>query len=105
MALGILGEKFAGGIEMGVFSDTGENVEDLPAIGTRVLDAVRGDHLEAMLFREIAELPVPLVFATKEVALDFGVNVFAAEDVDQKLRAVCEIPGSGRNQRAGDDHI
>ena len=43
MALGVLGEAFAGSIEMGVLADTGKNVEDLAAIGARVLDAVGGD--------------------------------------------------------------
>ena len=56
MSLGVLSEEFAGGIEMGVLADAGENVEDLTALGTRVLNAIRGDDLQAMLFCQIAEL-------------------------------------------------
>jgi hypothetical protein len=88
MALGILSEEFAGGVEMSVFANAGKNVEDLPAIRARVLDAVRGDHGQAMLFREIAELLVYPIFAAKKVALDFDVNVFATEDVDEKLHTI-----------------
>jgi hypothetical protein len=82
MALGILSEEVAGGIEMGVFADAGEHVEDLAAVGARVLDAVGGDHTQAMVFGQIAELLVDAIFAAEEMALDFDVNVFAPEDVD-----------------------
>jgi hypothetical protein len=82
MAFGVLGEKSAGGIEMGVFANAGENVEDLATGRTRVLDSVRGDDRQAKLFRQIAELLIGAIFAAEEMPLNFDVNVFAAEDVD-----------------------
>src|SRR5205085_7562342 len=96
MALGILGEEFARGIEMGVFADAGENVEDLAAIAARVSDAVCGDDGQAMLFCQIAELLVHALFAADEMALDFDVNIFAAEGVDKTLRAIRWTLGGAR---------
>src|SRR3954470_659672 len=94
MALGVLSEQFAGGIKMRVFADAGENVEDLATVSTRVLNAVRRDDWQTMLLRKIAELLVQVIFAAHEVALDFDVNVFAAEGIDQKLGVVGRILGS-----------
>ena len=96
MAFGVLGEEFAGGIEMSVLADAGENVEDLTATRARVLDAVRGDNRQAMLFRQVAELLIDAIFAAEEVPLDFDVNVFAAEDVDKRLRAFRGTLGRAR---------
>ena len=83
MAFGVLGKEFAGGIEMGVFADAGEDVENLAAVRARILDAVRRDHTQAMLFRQIAELLVHALFAAKKMPLNFDVDVFAAEGVDK----------------------
>jgi len=94
MALGVLGEEFAGGIKMGVFANTGEDVENLAAIGAGVLNAVGGDYWQAMLLREIAETLVHALFAAKEMPLDFDLNIFAAERVDQRLRADGKTLGS-----------
>ncbi len=96
MTLGVLSKEFARGIEMSVLADAGENVEDLSAIRARVLDAVRGNQRQAMLFREIAKPLVHAFFAAEEVALDFDVNVVAAEGVDQKLGVVASTLGSAR---------
>src|SRR2546423_11407138 len=103
MALGVLSEEFAGGIEMSVFADAGENVEDLAAIGPRILDAVRGDYRQTMLFGEIAQLLVHALFTAEEMTLDFDVDVFAADGVDETLGAITLTLGSARLQRAGDD--
>jgi hypothetical protein len=82
MSLGVLSEELAGGIEMSVLADAGEDVEHLPAGRARVLDAVRRDDRQTMLFGQITELPVHAIFAPKKVTLDFDVNVFATEGVD-----------------------
>jgi hypothetical protein len=71
MALGILGEEFAGGIEMSVFADAGENVEDLAPAGARVLDAVRGDDRQPKLFSQVAELLIDAIFASEEMPRQF----------------------------------
>src|SRR5437764_11714651 len=47
-----------------------------------------------MLFREIAELLVHALFAADEMALDFDVNIFAAEGIDKKLGAIRWTLGS-----------
>ena len=52
--------------------------------------------------REIAELLVHAIFAAKEMALDFDVNVFAAEDVEQELGMFSRTLGSARVSRVGD---
>jgi hypothetical protein len=82
ITLGVLGKEFPGGVEMSVFADAGEDIENLAAGGARVLDAVGGDHWEAMRFREVAELLVGAIFSAEEMALDFHVDVFAAERID-----------------------
>jgi len=102
MALGVLSEDFAGGIEMGVFADASEDVEDLPAVWARVLDAVRGDHGQTELFRQIAELLVQAVFATETMPLDFYADIFATKDVDQALCTVRKLLGRARVSRVGD---
>jgi hypothetical protein len=82
MALGVLSQEFTGRIEMGVLADAGKNVENLATIRARILNTVRRDDPEAMLFRQIAELLVDPIFTAEEMPLDFHVNIFAAEDVD-----------------------
>jgi hypothetical protein len=82
MTFRVLSEEFAGGIEMGVLADAGENIEHLPATGAGVLDPVGGDNRQAKLFRKIAKLLVDPLFAAQKVALDFNVDVFLAERVD-----------------------
>ena len=100
MSLRVLGEEFASSIEVGVFADTGENVDNFAAVRFRVLDAVSGDEPERKLMRKIDQLPVSLLFAANEMTLQFYENIFAAERVDQKLEAIRGILGSARFQRA-----
>ena len=100
MSLGVLGEEFACGVEMSVFADAGKDIEHLAARGTGILHAVGGDHRQAKMFRQIAELLVTPIFAAQEMALDFDVDVFAAERVDQKLRPIRRILGNARASRA-----
>jgi hypothetical protein len=85
MAFGVLGEEFAGGIEVGVLADAGENIEHLPPGRARVLNAVGRDNWKAKLFREIAELLVDPIFAANKMPLDLDVNIFATKRVDQPL--------------------
>ena len=101
MAFSVLSEELSGGVEMSVLANAGEHIEDLATIRTRVLHAVRGDDAQAMLFRQIAEVPVHPIFTAQKMALDFDVNVFAVEGVDQKLRAEWRILGRARVSRVG----
>jgi hypothetical protein len=98
MALGVLGKEFARGIEMSVLADTGENVEDLPAIRARILDAVRGDNREPMLFPQIAELLVHTFFAAQKMALDFDPDIVPTKNIDQMLRVIT-LRSSGCSRR------
>ena len=100
MSFRVAAQQFARGIEMGVLADAGEDVERLPAVGTRVLHAIRGDDRQAILFRQIAELLIDPIFAAQEVALDFDDNIVATEDVDKKLRAFRGTLGSAGCQPA-----
>ena len=54
VALSVLGEERARGIEVGVLADAGEDVEHFPAAGGGVLHAIRSDDRESMMPGEIA---------------------------------------------------
>ena len=90
MTLGILGEQFAGGIEMRVFANAGENIQHLASVRLRVLHAVCGDERQLMRARKIDQFAINPFFAANEMPLKFDKNIFASEDVDQKFGAICD---------------
>src|SRR5205809_2939403 len=98
MTLGVLSQEFAGGIEMGVFPDAGEDVEDLASIWACILDTIGRNDGQGKLSRQIAQSLIDAIFASQEMALDLDVHVFAAKGVDWKLR-----PVSGNGSRTGKD--
>src|SRR5438270_6726408 len=98
MSFGVSAQELAGGIEMGVLADTSENVEDLAAVRVRVPHAIGRDDWQAKLFREIAKPLIDPIFAAQEMALNFDDDVIAAEDVDEKPRAIHGTLGSARCQ-------
>ena len=53
MAFGILREQFAGGIEMRVFANAGENIEDFASVRLGVLHAVCSEERQSMRARQI----------------------------------------------------
>ena len=82
MAFGILREQFAGGIEMGVFANTGENIQDFASVRPGVLHTVCRDERQSMRARQIDQFSINAFFAANEMALKFDENVFASERVD-----------------------
>jgi hypothetical protein len=82
MAFGILREQFAGGIKMGVFANTCENIQDFASIRPGVLHTVCSDEAQSMRSRQIDQFSITSFFAANEMALKFNENVFAAERVD-----------------------
>src|SRR3982074_2223298 len=100
MSFRVFAQEFAGGIEMRVLADAGENVEDLPGVRARVLDAIGRDDRQAKLLRQIAEPLIDPIFAAQEMALDFDDDVITTEDVDQRLRAIRGTLGSAGCQPA-----
>src|SRR5919109_3828155 len=102
MALGILGEQFAGRIEVSVLANAGENIQHLASICLGISDTVRGEEWQVICARKVDQLAIDAFLAANEMPLDFHENIFAAKGMDQKLGAVRGILGSARLQRAGD---
>jgi hypothetical protein len=96
MPLAVAGEKFSDGIEMRVLANAGENIDDLAAVRGRILDAVRSEKRQMITVRQIDQPTIDLFFAADEVPLKFNENIFAAESIDKKLRAISKILGSAR---------
>src|SRR6266481_9094854 len=94
MTLGILGKQFAGGVEMRVFANAGENVQHLASVRLRVLHAVCGDERQLIRARKLDQFAIDAVFAANEVPLKFDKNIFVSEDVDETSRAMFRVLGS-----------
>ena len=101
MALGVLGQQFSGGIEMGVFADAGENIQDLAPVRLRILHPIGREERQPSAPRKIDQLPIYPLFAAKEMPLNFDENIFAAKGIDQKFGTVRRTLGSARVSRAG----
>ena len=82
MTLRVLRQQFAGGIEMGVFANTGENIQDFAPVRLGVLHTVCSDERQAMGARQIDQLSINAFFTANEMALKFNENVFPSERVD-----------------------
>ena len=96
MAFGILCKQFAGGIEICVFANTGENIQDFASVRPGVLHTVCSDERQLMRARQIDQFSIDAFFAANEMTLKFDENVFAAECIDQKLSAIRGTLGSAR---------
>ena len=94
MTLGILGKQFAGGIEMRVFANAGENIQHLASVRLGVFHAVCGEERQLMRARKIDQFAVNPFFAANEMPLKFDKNIFVSEDVDQKFGAMFRVLGS-----------
>ena len=79
---------------MRVFANTGKNIQDLASVGLRILHTVCSDERQLMRAGKVDQLAIYLFFATNEMALKFNTNVFAAECVDEKFRAILRLLGS-----------
>ena len=75
---------------MGVFADTGKNVEHFATAPRGVLDAIGGEQGKAMTLGQIDQPAIGALFASHEVALQLDINSVAPESIEQPLRAVRE---------------
>ena len=62
---------------MGVFANTGENIENLTAVRPGILNAIRGQERQLIMRRKINKLSVQPIFAPQTMPLDFHENIFA----------------------------
>src|SRR5207249_10050586 len=81
-------------IEMSVLADAGKNIENLPAVGTGVLHAIRRDEWQPEFRSEIDQRFIDALFVAQEMALDLDVDIVATEEVDKKLDPICPTLGS-----------
>jgi len=94
MTLGILRQQFAGSIQMRVFANTGENIQDFASVRLGVLHTVCSDEQQSMRPRQIDQFAIDAFFAANEMPLKFNENVFGPESVDQQSDAVRDTLGS-----------
>src|SRR6266404_117166 len=84
---------------MRVLANTGKNIERLPAVRLGVMHAIRRHEWQPEFRSEINQLFIYALVVTQKMALDFDEDIVAPEDVDEKLRASFETPGSARDSR------
>ena len=65
MPLAVLGEQFSSGIQMGVFADTGENIENFAPVRLCVLDPICGQNGQSIRARKIDKLPIDPLLSAK----------------------------------------
>ena len=102
MPFAVLREQFSSGIQMRVFANTGENIEDFAPVRLGVLHPVCSQNGQSICARQIDKLSIDAFLSAKEMPLNFNEHIFAPENIDQKLGAVCDTLGSARVSRAGD---
>jgi len=91
MALGILGEQFAGGIEMRVFANAGENIQYLATVRLRVLRSVCGQERQSKCECKIDQFAIGAFFTANEMPLKLNKNISAAEGVDRWIVEYAEL--------------
>src|SRR6266480_3075385 len=82
MPLAVSSEQFPSGIQVRVFANTGENIENLPAVRPGILHAICRQDRQSIGAREIEKLTVNAFFSAKEVSLDLYINVITTKSVD-----------------------
>src|SRR6266699_1550314 len=97
MSLAVSGKQFPGSIQMGVLANTGENIEDLTAVGLGILHAVRRQDRQSIMRGKIDKLLINTLLSTQKMSLDFNENIFATKSIDQKPSACAPRPEE-RNQ-------
>ena len=76
-----------------MFADAGEHIEHFAPVRFRVLNAVRRDDRQSIRPGKIDQLSVDLLFATKEMPLNFDEHIFATECIDQRLNTISGTVG------------
>ena len=82
MAFGILRKQFPCSIQMGVFANAGENIQDLASVRLRVLHAIRGEERQSIRTRKIDKLAIDALLSANEMSLDFHEDIFATKGID-----------------------
>ena len=85
VAFGIAFEQAAGGGERHMVADAGEHVQQLALGGRRVSGAVGGYQRDAQTPRAFDDVLVGRLLFPPVVALNLGIHVGAAEDIEQPL--------------------
>ena len=80
MTFAVLGEEFAGGVQVSVMADAGKDIEHLTSARFGVKDAVGGEEWEMELLRQVGAGAQPTIFAAKEMALNFDEDILWAEN-------------------------
>ena len=65
MSLAVLGEEFSSGIQMRVFANTGENIENFAPVRLCVLHPIRGQNGQSIRARKIDQLPIDPLLSAK----------------------------------------
>src|SRR6266571_4558470 len=102
MSLAVLGQQFSRNIEVSVFANTGENIENFAAVGLGVLNAIRGQERQSIIIRKIDKFVVNAFLSAQKMPLKFHKHILATESVDQKSRAIRDVLGNARVSRVGD---
>jgi hypothetical protein len=67
---------------MGVFANTGENIEDLSPVRSGILHTVRGQDRQSIMRGKIDKLLINAFLSAQKMSLNFNKNIFPAEDVN-----------------------
>ena len=93
MALGVAREQAARRHQRAMVADGGEHVAELAVVGGGVTDAIGGEQRKMKVAGDFDGDAVARLFFAMIVALEFDVNIVAAEDVGE---AVDDAMGFGR---------
>jgi hypothetical protein len=100
VSLGVARQQPSAGVERGLVTDAGEDVEQ-PAVGRLgEADAVGGDDRHAERRRQLGQQGVPRFLIAQQVPLQLGVDICPAEDPDDAINTGGEEAG-----RRGDKPI
>src|SRR5882724_176548 len=100
MSFAVSGEQFPCSIQMRMFANTGENIEDLSPVRSGILHTVRSQDRQSIMRGKIDKLLINTFLSANEMALKFNKNILTSECLDQKMHALREILGSAPCQRA-----
>ena len=104
VAFGVAGEQASGGGERAVMANRGEGITQFAGLGGGVADAVGGEQREIERARDVDGGVVAGFFFALEMALQFDVDIFVAEDSDESIDLAVGFFDAallqGRGQRA-----
>ena len=100
MAFGVAGEQASGGRKRAMVADRGEGVAEFASLGSGVADAVGGEQRKIQGTGEIDRGAIAGFFFAMEMALQFDVDILAAEDADELIemfRCASSIPAMAQS--------